>query len=79
MSRGDVVGDSIDPSPETAAFVERSQTPPNGDVDFLKEIALTIHISFVDTSQSGQGSTVGINRSLVQLIVDSHRRLSLSP
>ena len=73
------MGDSIDPGPKAAALVERSQAPPNGDVDLLKEITATVNISFVRTRQAGQSSTAGINRNLVQLVVVSHRAVDVGP
>lgn len=79
MSRTDVVGDSIDPSSETAALVERNQAPPNGDVDLLKQIASAVDISLVGPRQAGQGRTVGINCDLVQLVVFSHRAVDGVP
>lgn len=55
MRRRCVMGHSVHPSLKRTTMVESLQTPPNGDVDFLKQILPQRRVGFIGRSNALHG------------------------
>ena len=66
------MGDPVHPGPERAPPLELFETQPQGQMNLLKKIALTVHVDLICSGQPSQSSAIRRNSLLIETVLAPH-------
>jgi hypothetical protein len=74
MGSRDIVSDAINPGAQTATPIESREASPEGDVDFLQQVAPPVGIGFIAPGEAAERCAVCGDGFRVAMIVFMGRK-----